>query len=102
MAGPSGWVAACIVVLASFAFLYPLTSKIRRRDHGTQPNGIQIISDPDNAKFEIIAVHGLGAHPEYTWTCDAHTSGGGPRRKIHLLRDLLTETFPEARILSFA
>jgi hypothetical protein len=52
MAGPSDWVATCIVVLASFAFLYPRTSKIQRRDHGTRPNGIQIISDPANAKFE--------------------------------------------------
>ncbi|KAI0903399.1 armadillo-type protein [Ustulina deusta] len=102
MAGPLGWLTACAAVLASLFFLYPLASRIQRRNQGTRPNGIQIISNPANAKFEIIAVHGLGAHPEYTWTCDAHIAAGVPRRRIHLLRDLLTESFPEARILSFA
>ncbi|KAJ8108670.1 hypothetical protein ONZ43_g6353 [Nemania bipapillata] len=102
MARPSGWIMVCAVLPTSFILLYPLVSRIRRRDQAPRPNGIQIISDPTNAKFEIIAVHGLGAHPEYTWTCNAHASGVGPRRKIHLLRDLLTESLPEARILSFA
>ncbi|KAI0975662.1 armadillo-type protein [Xylaria arbuscula] len=102
MGGLLGWATACAAVLASLFFLYPLFFKIQRRSQSTGPEGIQIISNPSNAKFEIVAVHGLGAHPEYTWTCHAPATGDGPRRRIHLLRDLLTESFPEARILSFA
>ncbi|KAI1126787.1 hypothetical protein F5Y10DRAFT_204916 [Nemania abortiva] len=104
MVGPLCWITACAAAFAPllFLYLYYLASKIQRHNQGTRANGIQIISDPVNAKFEIVAVHGLGAHPEYTWACDAHTQGGGPPKKIHVLRDLLAESFPEARILSFA
>ncbi|KAI1175050.1 armadillo-type protein [Nemania sp. FL0916] len=102
MIGWLGWVTTCVAVFGSLLFLYPLASRIRRRDLEPRPDGIQIISDPVNAKFEIVAVHGLGAHPEWTWTCNAHTVREGPRRRTHLLRDLLTESFPKARILSFA
>ncbi|KAI0854883.1 hypothetical protein F4860DRAFT_498003 [Xylaria cubensis] len=119
MTGTWGWVTAFAAVLGSLLFLYPLASRIQRRNQERRPNGIRVISDPVDAKFDIVAVHGLGAHPEYTWTCDApeedpqtdriheHTSTcdtpeWSPRRKIHLLRCLLKESFPEARILSFA
>jgi len=45
--------------------------------------------------YRIVAVHGLGAHSEFTWTCyDGN-------RRIHLLSDLVQPGFPEARILSF-
>lgn len=53
----------------------------------------------------IVAVHGLGADPEHTWTqavpaqTGDHATGS---RRIHLLRDLLARDFPEARIMSFA
>jgi hypothetical protein len=59
----------------------------------------------------IVAVHGLGAHPEYTWTCEAprkhrtHEASAEPaakRPRIHLLRCFLEPDFPDARILSFA
>lgn len=54
-------------------------------------------------RCRIVAVHGLGAHPEHTWTRAVHTQETDrSRRKVHLLRDLLSKTFPEARILSFA
>ncbi|KAI1827418.1 hypothetical protein F4861DRAFT_363248 [Xylaria intraflava] len=96
----SGRVTACAVVLASVFFLYPLASRIRRRGRETRPNGIEAICEPEDARFEIVAVHGLGAHPEYTWTCDAPR--GDPRGKIHLLRHILRESFPQARILRFA
>ncbi|TRX88006.1 hypothetical protein FHL15_011108 [Xylaria flabelliformis] len=93
-----GWVTAFAAVLGSLLFLYPLVSRIQRRNQERRPNG---------------------AHPEHTWTCDAleegpetdrihkHTSicdtpEWSSRRKIHLLRCLLKESFPEARILSFA
>ncbi|KAI1739827.1 hypothetical protein F4680DRAFT_420160 [Xylaria scruposa] len=119
MTGPWGWATACAVVLGSLFFLYPLVFRIQRRNQERQSNGIRVISDPADAKFEIVAVHGLGAHPEHTWTCDSpeedpQTDGihehiptccspeWSPRSKIHLLRCLLKQSFPEARILSFA
>ncbi|KAJ3562731.1 hypothetical protein NPX13_g8454 [Xylaria arbuscula] len=97
-----GWVVTCAAVLGSLVFFYPPARRVQRRNRETRPSGIQVISDPENAKFIIVAVHGLGAHPEYTWTCGAPSTSKGPRKKIHLLRDLLTKSFPEARVLSFA
>lgn len=47
----------------------------------------------------IVAVHGLGAHPVHTWEGKPST---GSLSKLHLLRDLLREDFPTARISSFA
>ncbi|KAI0543783.1 hypothetical protein F4679DRAFT_567400 [Xylaria curta] len=119
MTGSWGWVTACAAVLWSLFFIYPLVFRIQRRNQESRSNGIRVISNPADAKFEIVAVHGLGAHPEHTWTCDAleedpqtegiheHTEAcdtpeWSPRKKIHLLRCLLKESFPEARILSFA
>lgn len=63
----------------------------------------------------IIAVHGLGAHPVYTWshpisadsvdrTQEPNPTEQGPvnrSTRISLLKDLLPKDFPEARILSF-
>ncbi|KAI2641955.1 hypothetical protein GGS21DRAFT_486809 [Xylaria nigripes] len=48
--------------------------------------------------FLIVAVHGLGAHPKYTWTC--HASAKGSKEKVHLL-ELLADSFLDARIISF-
>jgi hypothetical protein len=65
----------------------------------------------------IVAVHGLGAHPEHTWSykapavvtlakgglaAQANATYSDKDLRIHLLRDLLKPDFPEARILSFA
>jgi hypothetical protein len=64
----------------------------------------------------IVAVHGLGADPDYTWSYSTPANSTyrdqEPKtiegdcsynsRKIHLLRDLLCKDFPDARILSFA
>jgi hypothetical protein len=49
----------------------------------------------------IVAVHGLGAHPEHTWSGKA-AAGSGHSDKVHLLKNLLMLDFPESRILSFA
>lgn len=55
-----------------------------------------VISDAFN---RIVAVHGLGAHPDHTWE-------GKPvcenQQRLHLLKDLLPGDFPATRILSFA
>ncbi|KAI0413187.1 hypothetical protein F5X98DRAFT_391141 [Xylaria grammica] len=107
MLGLSGWITAFAVMLGSLFWLYPLVSRIRRRGKEPRPDGIQIISNPNNPKFEIVAVHGLGAHPEYTWirnrrTHEAQTDEAGTSQKVHLLENLLKTSFPKARILSFA
>ncbi|KAI1465801.1 armadillo-type protein [Daldinia caldariorum] len=81
------------IVSLGYILLLPLGKRIRRRDQEPRPDGIIIYANPQNAKFEIVAVHGLGAHPEHTWK-----GPGG----VHLLRELLKDSFPEARILSFA
>jgi hypothetical protein len=68
-------------------------------------DGLYIIYDPSNTKnpqntqFEIVAVHGLRAHPTGTWE-GKPVDKDHPKR--HLLRDLLSHSFPTARILSFA
>ncbi|OAA54616.1 peptidase C14 [Cordyceps fumosorosea ARSEF 2679] len=61
-----------------------------------------------DAKFEIIAVPGLGAHPYHTWEArkikgsnEAEYQIVQPAR-VHLLNDLLADEFPDARILNFA
>ena len=53
-----------------------------------------------------MAVHGLGADPEFTWTCKVPASaaaevGKDPGTRVHLLRDLVKTDFPGASILSF-
>lgn len=49
-------------------------------------------------EFSIIAIHGLGAHSEYTWTAKdlAHD------RRVNWLKEFLCEDFRQARILNFS
>ncbi|KAL6824632.1 hypothetical protein J3E69DRAFT_381507 [Trichoderma sp. SZMC 28015] len=89
------------------SLLYRLYAKIRRREGRSV--GLQILSDEsndDHVKYEIIAVHGLGASPEHTWTCKSSSKSrtSDDRKSIHLLKDLLMEDkrFSDARILHFA
>ncbi|VTO83117.1 unnamed protein product, partial [Fusarium graminearum] len=86
-------------VVAVFVTVYPLATKVQRRNETSRPDGITIVHDPTSPKFEIVAVHGLGAHPVHTWEGKPST---GSLSKLHLLRDLLREDFPTARISSFA
>ncbi|KAK4077222.1 hypothetical protein Purlil1_12436 [Purpureocillium lilacinum] len=101
-----------IVLLATA--LRPLTVKVRRLKHRPRCGTLRVLSNPGGAKFEIVAVHGLGADPEHTWTHAAPTASVGRCQeptatayrpahnpRIHLLRDLLRLDFPDARILSF-
>ncbi|KAJ5730165.1 vegetative incompatibility protein HET-E-1 [Penicillium malachiteum] len=96
---------AALVVLPA-VLLYPVFGKIRRRGKTDRPDGLYTVYEPEQAEdvtFEIVAVHGLGAHPEYTWTGTPSVStSSGHRNRIHLLRDLLKNDFPTARILAFA
>ncbi|KAI1365169.1 hypothetical protein F5Y08DRAFT_187701 [Xylaria arbuscula] len=61
-------------------------------------NWLQIISDPENANLDIVAVHGMNVggsddHSENAWT--EEQSG------THWLRDLLPDILPRARILAY-
>ncbi|QYT03667.1 hypothetical protein H0G86_010613 [Trichoderma simmonsii] len=97
-----------LLLLPLFAsLLYRLYAKIRRRDGRSV--GLQILSDePDESyvKYEIIAVHGLGASPEHTWTCkpSSQSRTSDTQKPVHLLKDLLIkdERFSDARMLHFA
>ncbi|OPB45775.1 hypothetical protein A0O28_0093420 [Trichoderma guizhouense] len=100
--------ATFLLLLPLFAsLLYRLYAKIRRRDRRSA--GLQILSDEsnnDHVKYEIIAVHGLGASPEHTWTCKPSSKSrtSDNPQSVHLLKDLLMkdERFSDARILHFA
>lgn len=52
------WAATTIVVLSSM-LLYPILVKIRRRNQEPRPDGIKVLSDPKNPKFE----YGKNSHP---------------------------------------
>ncbi|PTB72127.1 hypothetical protein M440DRAFT_1405869 [Trichoderma longibrachiatum ATCC 18648] len=100
--------ATFLLLLPFFCSLvYRLYAKIRRRDG--RPVGLYILpgaSLDHEPKYEIIAVHGLGANPEHTWMCrtSSESEGGKCQKRVHLLRDLLMkdERFADARILHFA
>lgn len=51
--------------------------------------------------FRIIAVHGLGADPEHTWSCRNPAGLANGSNRTHLLRHLLQNDFPQARICSY-
>ncbi|KAJ5084974.1 vegetative incompatibility protein HET-E-1 [Penicillium argentinense] len=93
---------ATLVVLTG-SLLYPIFGKIRRRGRTDRPDGLYTISEPKQVAFEIVAVHGLGAHPGYTWTSAPSSSTDSEvGNRVHLLRDLFKHDFPNARILAFA
>ncbi|CRK31492.1 hypothetical protein BN1708_005493 [Verticillium longisporum] len=90
----------CVVA----ALVYTKLKKARRRSKDARSNGLYIISNPENAKFVIVAVHGLGTHPERTWEALPPRSRDSTEKTqpVHLLRHILKEDFPEARILMHA
>ena len=45
------WPAAFAVVLISI-LLHPIVVRIRRRNQGVRPDGLQVLSDPENPKVE--------------------------------------------------
>ncbi|RNJ54369.1 F-box/WD repeat-containing protein 9 [Verticillium nonalfalfae] len=92
-----------LCVAASLAHcIYTKLKKARRRSEDARPNGLCVISNPENAK--IVAVHGLGTHPERTWEALPPRSKDSTEKTqpVHLLRHFLKEDFPEARILLHA
>ncbi|KAM3549502.1 hypothetical protein ARSEF4850_008817 [Beauveria asiatica] len=104
--GTTLW-ATVLVLLLTSGLLFPTIIKLHRRSPANRPDGLYVISEPENgsqASFEIVAVHGLGAHPEYTWTAQtpSRSSNSEERTRVHLLRDFLKHDFPKARIIAFA
>ncbi|RDW64642.1 hypothetical protein BP6252_10293 [Coleophoma cylindrospora] len=96
------WAVSLLFKVLSSLFPKTIVKVLRRSPKGA--DGIGVLSDLDNPDFEIVAVYGLGAHPEYSWTREIPTVLGNPPDppRIHLLNDLLKPDFPTARILSFA
>ncbi|KAK1623386.1 hypothetical protein BDP81DRAFT_384530 [Colletotrichum phormii] len=55
--------------------------------------GLNLLADPQDAEFDIIAIHGLDGHWRNSWT-----SGDG----VFWLQDLLPIRVPQARIYSYS
>ncbi|KAI0545318.1 hypothetical protein F4679DRAFT_561655 [Xylaria curta] len=83
-------IAGCIF----FSFAH---SKLRQHSQNRYQGEITTLVDPPGARFEIVAVHGLGANPKFTWGNDPE----GKRNTVDLLEVLLRNDFKTARILSF-
>jgi hypothetical protein len=49
----------------------------------------------------IVAVHGLGANPEWAWVWKVNGAHDQHMRTVNWLQDLLPEKIPYARILTF-
>ncbi|PTD02227.1 hypothetical protein FCULG_00012144 [Fusarium culmorum] len=98
-------------ILALFVTLIYLKLYRKRSQTVTQAKKartgyLEEISDVPDAEFEIIAVHGLAAHEEWTWVQVYATDVKGDAQNSideerHLLRGLLKSKCPTARILSF-
>ncbi|TFA98360.1 hypothetical protein CCMA1212_009831 [Trichoderma ghanense] len=104
-------VIATFLLLLPFlcSIVYRVYAKIRRRDGRSV--GLQILTEAcsdhePKYEYRIVAVHGLGANPEHTWTCktSSKSNGGKNQECVHLLKDLLMKDrrFADARILHFA
>ncbi|UZP36914.1 hypothetical protein NXS19_004730 [Fusarium pseudograminearum] len=100
-----------VAILGIFVSLIYLKLRRKRSQTATQAKKartgyLEEISDVSDAEFEIIAVHGLAAHAEWTWVQVYTTDVKGDAQDSidedkHLLRGLLKSKFPNARILSF-
>ncbi|KAL7956348.1 hypothetical protein V8C34DRAFT_315776 [Trichoderma compactum] len=78
--------------------------RAKRKDRDT---GLYVLGpEPEDVNVEIVAVHGLGAHPEYTWTHESASKSDGNVEfsRVHLLKDLLMKhaRFSQARFLHFS
>ncbi|KAN0072864.1 Alpha/Beta hydrolase fold [Elaphomyces granulatus] len=60
--------------------------------------GFTVLVDPDNPIVDIVFVHGFTGHPKETWTRRAK---GSRQVEVYWPRDLLPQTAPDARILTY-
>ncbi|KAI0100966.1 hypothetical protein GGR51DRAFT_336858 [Nemania sp. FL0031] len=101
------WTICIAVLLLLLSAVLPIMSNIDHRIKVPRQEGIKPLGDtPERPDIEIVAVHGLGAHPEYTWTrkVPAYLAAElekAPGTRVHLLKDLLKDDFKNASILSF-
>ncbi|KAJ3494229.1 hypothetical protein NLG97_g4215 [Lecanicillium saksenae] len=103
------WASLAIATLLLARSLHRVISKICRPRDELRSGTLQDLTPTlKDAKFEIIAVPGLGAHPYHTW--EARKTQGpnaadyqtAQSSRAHLLKDLLAHDFPDARIWNFA
>ncbi|EFZ00704.1 kinesin light chain-like protein [Metarhizium robertsii] len=59
--------------------------------------GLQVLCDPEDAKIDIVAVHGLGAQGFSSWVT-SDSNGGKPKP---WLKELLGADIPNARIMTY-
>ncbi|KAI1460975.1 hypothetical protein F4805DRAFT_351509 [Annulohypoxylon moriforme] len=103
---------SAICIIGAHAFLFRYVT--RRRENPEDLNKITRFDSCEDVYLDIVAVHGLGAHPYHSWTAtgsdpssppnppvDGPSTGG--KTKINWLEndDFLKKDFPNARILSF-
>ncbi|KAK2601829.1 hypothetical protein QQS21_004612 [Conoideocrella luteorostrata] len=98
-------VATLVVVMLTNLIILFVVARHRRGDK-PRSGKLRVLLDPADAEFVIVAVHGLGANPKYTWTRASHNGSAeqestSSSSRVHLLRDLLGPDFPQARILCF-
>ncbi|KAJ3488535.1 hypothetical protein NLG97_g6181 [Lecanicillium saksenae] len=102
------WTGLALATLFLSRWLHRVINKISRPRDKLRSGILQDLTPTLNdAKFHIIAVPGLGAHPDHTW--EAPTSSEPKTAeyqttkpaKVHLLKDLLPGAFPDARIWTF-
>ncbi|KDN59862.1 putative peptidase C14 [Colletotrichum sublineola] len=100
------WIATTVaLLLGAYRFVAPFIARLKPSQRNSRADGLNVIYDPSGnndivePQFEIVAVHGLGAHPEHTWEGKAIEKD---KPRVHLLRHLLPRAFPEARIVSFS
>jgi len=79
--------------------------KIKVRKVDSEDTGFKVLHEPpniDEVLVDIIAVHGLGAVPDWSWTCKLETKGG-PDKYVDWLKDddMLPKALPKARIMRF-
>ncbi|EON65782.1 hypothetical protein W97_05021 [Coniosporium apollinis CBS 100218] len=105
---------ALLLGLPVVFFASHYVNRAARRNSSRRQRGVKVLAHGANAEkieVDIVAVHGLGAHPEFTWTtkidpqqCSDRTNAGRcahvPCRSNWLV-DFLPTDFPEAEIMTF-
>ncbi|KAK6522467.1 hypothetical protein TWF281_003028 [Arthrobotrys megalospora] len=80
--------------------------KIAVREIDSEELGYKILHQPANTDeivVDIVAVHGLAADPDWTWTYSDRPADGGPKKEVNWLKDdnMLHAAIPGARIMRF-
>ncbi|KAI1206212.1 uncharacterized protein F4807DRAFT_241332 [Annulohypoxylon truncatum] len=111
---PGKFLLILVVILCIGAFAYLSEYLTQRRESPEHLDRITQFDNCEDVYLDIVFVHGLGAHPYYTWTANGPRPGLVPKSapngpstksemKINWLEhdDFLKRDFKNARILSF-